>query len=148
MSNMKGRLIMVSVGLGSVLAPFSDITVILFLTLSAIMFDWITGVTAAAINAELESRIGIAGIFKKVQYIFTIVVAIILDVLIAQGMPIVGVDESFFGGALITSIVCVWMILNELISILENLDRGGVPLPDFLGKFIRKIKDKMDENLK
>ncbi len=148
MTNMKGRLIMVSVGLGTALAPFSNITVILILTLTAIMFDWVTGVTAAAMNGELESRIGIAGIFKKVQYIFTVVVAVILDILIAQGLPVIGVEEDFFGGILITSIVCVWMILNELISILENLDRGGVPLPDFLGDIIKKIKDKMDQNFR
>ncbi len=142
---MKGIIIMVSIGLGSVLSPLTDIAVMLVLTVSAIVFDWITGVTAAAINGELESSVGIHGVFKKIQYLFVIVVAVIMDVLITQGLPLVGVQGDFFSGNLISGIVCVWMILNELISILENLHRGGVPIPDFLGKIIKQIKDKMNE---
>ncbi len=148
MNNMKGFLIMVSVGLGGVLSPFADVTVLLALAVSAIVFDWISGVTAAAINGELESRVGIAGVFKKIQYLFVIVVSVIMDVLIAEGLPLIGVDYTTYGGSLITCIVSIWMILNELISILENLSRGGVPLPEFLGKAIKQIKDNMDENIK
>ncbi len=148
MNKMKGLLIMVSVGLGGVLSPFADVTVLLTLAVSAIVFDWVSGVTAAAINGELESKVGIAGVFKKIQYLFVIVVSVIMDVLILQGLPLIGVNCENFGGSLITCIVSVWLILNELISILENLNRGGVPLPDFLGRIIKQIKDKMDQNIK
>ena len=36
--------------------------------------------------------------------------------------------------------VTIWLGINELISILENLGSIGVPLPKFLLKIIKKLK--------
>ena len=41
---------------------------------------------------------------------------------------------------LIAAIVIVWLIINELISILENVAAIGAPVPEFLLKLIRKLK--------
>ena len=40
--------------------------------------------------------------------------------------------------------VCCWLIGNELISILENLGKMGVPFPGFLKKLFGKFKDTAD----
>lgn len=37
-------------------------------------------------------------------------------------------------------LVTIWLIINELISILENLGSIGVPLPKFLLTIIKKLK--------
>ena len=36
--------------------------------------------------------------------------------------------------------VAIWLIINELISILENLSKMGVPMPNFLMKVVKKLK--------
>ena len=42
-------------------------------------------------------------------------------------------------------IITVWLIINELISILENLGEMGVPLPSFLTSMIKTLKSKVEE---
>ena len=42
-------------------------------------------------------------------------------------------------------IVTVWLIINELISILENLARIDVPIPAFLTKIIEKLKTTIED---
>jgi phage-related holin len=36
--------------------------------------------------------------------------------------------------------VTIWLILNECISILENISEIGVPIPAFLVTLIQKLK--------
>ena len=67
-----------------------------------------------------------------------------VDWLIYSGIKSVGVDMgyTFFFGVL----VAVWLITNELISILENLESIGVPMPTFLIKIVKRLK-VMAENV-
>ena len=44
-------------------------------------------------------------------------------------------------------IVTIWLIVNELISILENLAVIGVPLPKWLTKIIGKLKISIDKTV-
>ena len=41
-------------------------------------------------------------------------------------------------------LVAVWLIINEMISILENLSKLGVPIPDFLTKVIQRLKNSAE----
>ena len=41
----------------------------------------------------------------------------------------------------------VIMILNEMISILENVAAIGVPVPKWLTKIIAKLKDRAEEKV-
>jgi len=41
-------------------------------------------------------------------------------------------------------LVIVWLTLNELISILENMKEIGVPLPGFLLKIVDKLKSQTE----
>ena len=61
-----------------------------------------------------------------------------MDWLIYSGLRQVGVtlDYTIFFGVLVT----VWLIINELISILENLESVGVPLPKFLVAIVKRLK--------
>ena len=38
----------------------------------------------------------------------------------------------------------IWLVLNECISILENISEIGVPLPAFLMKLIEKLKKTVE----
>jgi phage-related holin len=67
-----------------------------------------------------------------------IVVAIGVDYLIYSGIAAANIELGYsmwFG-----LLVAVWLIINEMISILENLGRLGVPIPEFLKKIIGRLK--------
>ena len=52
------------------------------------------------------------------------------------------VEYNAYLGLLVT----VWLTINEMISILENLKKLGVPLPEFLIKIIRRLKHSFDND--
>ena len=41
--------------------------------------------------------------------------------------------------------VIVWLIINELISILENVAAMGSPVPGFLQKLLGKLKNAVEK---
>ena len=110
----------------------------------AMIVDYITGMSAAWYNAELSSKKGIKGIVKKVSYLALVVVAMIIDWLISQGLQQINVDLHY--SVFFAVLVAVWLIINELISTLENLSRMGVPIPSFLKKIINRLKTTVDES--
>ena len=67
-----------------------------------------------------------------------IVVAMGLDYLLASGFAAVHITpvcDMWFA-----LMVAVWLIINEMISILENLRKMEVPLPGFLVKALERLK--------
>lgn len=110
----------------------------LLILLIMMVIDYISGMAAAWIRNELSSKIGAKGIVKKVGYMGLIVVAMVVDYLIYSGLVMINVNpnyEMFFG-----ILVSIWLIINEMISILENLSKIGVPIPAFLKKIVKKLK--------
>lgn len=104
----------------------------------AMLADYGTGMVKAWNAGTLCSRTGIRGILKKVGYLVIVSVAMGADYLLRYGLDQVGVHIST--EFLISAIVIVWLIINELISILENVAAIGAPVPEFLLKLIRKLK--------
>lgn len=101
--------------------------------------DYLSGMSAAWSEGTLSSKVGAKGIVKKVGYMALIVVAMGVDYLIYSGLYSVGVDLGYtiFFGLLVT----IWLVINELISILENLGAISVLLPKFLLTIIKKLKN-------
>ncbi len=101
--------------------------------------DYLSGVAAAWINGTLSSRVGIIGIIKKMGYALIIVVGFAVDWIVQVAAGKVGIDAgNFFFFALLVS---MWLIINECISILENIARMGVPVPKFLLTVIERLKN-------
>lgn len=117
--------------LGLILVP-------LIVLCAVMIIDYVTGMIAAWKNTELSSRKGVFGIVKKLCYLALVCVGMGVDWLIYSGMKQVGADINYtmFFGVLVT----VWLIINELISILENLKNIGVPLPGFLTAVVNRLK--------
>lgn len=102
------------------------------------LIDYITGMTQAWISSTLDSRTGVLGIIKKIGYLLAVAVAVVVDYIVQTTAAGAGADLSgvcFFG-----LLVTIWLILNECISILENLSEIGVPLPAFLVAIVKKLK--------
>lgn len=119
------------------------IAVPIMVLIVAMVVDYITGMSAAWYNSELSSKKGIKGIVKKVSYLALVVAAMAIDWLIYCGLNQIGINMSY--SVFFAVLVAVWLIVNEIISILENLSRIGVPIPKFLTKIIEKIKVTVEE---
>lgn len=90
----------------------------------------------------LSSKKGIRGIYKKLGYILMILVASITDYLLfefAKELGIIVSHETMFG-----LLITVWLIINELLSILENAGRMGAELPEFLKKILSDLKSDIE----
>ncbi|MGH0951294.1 phage holin family protein [Bacillus mycoides] len=94
-----------------------DTTLKVLVIMAAI--DYITGVFAAGYNGELKSKVGFKGIAKKVVLFLLVAAATQADAIIGTNSAIREATIFFFIG-------------NELLSLLENAGRMGIPLPSAL----------------
>lgn len=135
--------VVVSAVITGLLYYLGIVAVPIIILIVAMIIDYITGMMSAWLNAELSSKKGIKGIVKKISYLALVAVAMIVDWLIFQGLQQINVDlhYSVFFAVLVT----VWLIINELISVLENLSRMGVPIPNFLKNLINRLKATVDD---
>ncbi len=105
--------------------------------------DYLTGMLKAWIEGDINSRCGIIGIVKKFCYLLVVCCGIGVDWLIATTLSHAGV--SYGGIFAFGMLACIWLVINELISILENLAHIGIPLPSFLGVVISKLKIAVEQ---
>ena len=108
------------------------------------IIDYGTGLCAAKYRQEAVcSYKSIRGIAKKICMWLLVAVGAILDWLLSFSAANIGVTIPFH--FLVASVAAVWLIANELISILENVKDIGAPLPPFLLKLAKNIKSKTEE---
>lgn len=124
-------------------------SLILFIFL--MILDYISGMLASRAEAlkhpdnpkyGWSSKKSIMGIYKKIGYITTIIVAICSDYVIFNLLEEIGIPhniKTIFG-----LLIIIWFIINELLSILENAKRMGVKLPKFIVNALTSIKDDID----
>lgn len=136
--------VFISAAFAGLLYYLGVVSIPIIMLICAMIIDYITGMLAASYNSELSSKKGIRGIVKKVGYLALVLASMIIDWLISQGLQQINVDlhYSVFFAVLVT----VWLIINELISVLENLSRIGVPIPNFMKKLINRLKTTVDES--
>ena len=97
----------------------------------------------AAYTKTLSSRTGVLGIVKKAAYLALVAVGMVVDYLITSALVHIGIhlQINYCFGMIIT----IWLIINELISILENLGEMNVPLPQFLVNIIKSLKNRVED---
>lgn len=122
----------------AIVAYLNILLVPLIVLIVVMIIDYLSGMAQAYVSHTLNSRIGVIGILKKVGYLATVAVAIIADYIISEALMLLGTDIklSYYIGLVVT----IWFIINELISILENLAEIGTPIPAFLTKIIKRLK--------
>ena len=109
------------------------------------VIDYATGIAASICRKEtVSSYRGIRGIIKKVCMWLLVAVGAVIDILAAYAAEQTGITLPF--GYAAASLVAVWLICNELLSILEIIAQTGVQLPPFLEKMISYLKTQA-ENL-
>lgn len=95
-----------------------------------IFFDYLTGIFSAIYEKKINSNIGRKGILNKVGILVCVTMCKLIDMLHISGLvPILPLVLLFF-------------IINESFSILENLKKLNVPIPDFVMSILNNVKNK------
>lgn len=132
--------------LGSVLSSLLGILYIpVMLMVLCNIIDYTTGLMAAKYRKEntISSYKSFKGIAKKVSMWLLVVVGAIVDELIKYAAQTVRITVPFT--FLIACVVAVWIVCNELISILENIKDIGVNIPRFLLPLVKNIKSQTEQ---
>ena len=109
--------------------------------------DYITGILASKRRNELvTSDKGLWGIVKKIGMWILVGLGWAMDVLINYASQYVGLSIKL--PFVVATIVAVWLICNEIISILENLLDIGVAMPPFLMPLAQMIKGQVEDKTK
>ena len=120
-----------SVGVvGSMYGYFTGDDSVMFQALGIVMMlDILLGLMRAIKNNNLRSYIMTWGILKKASIILSVVFAFSLDIIVNSGVPV------------FTTMMTWLAIGNESLSIIENLNDLGIPIPSLI---LDKIKDIAD----
>ncbi|MFI8686106.1 MULTISPECIES: phage holin family protein [Rossellomorea] len=127
---MEKSMLFVGSGLGAlILNLFGDWDMLITFLLITVTLDYFTGMIASGIEGKLSSKSGVKGIGRKVLIFSLVTVAHLIDTILT--------NQHFIRNATIIFYLC-----NEMISIIENVGRAGVPVPEFLKKAVEVLKKK------
>lgn len=112
------------------------------------VIDYITGLMAAKFrqDGKISSYKSVRGITKKVCMWMLVIVGSFMDILIQYAVEVAGLGITI--PFVVATIVAVWLVVNEIISILENLVDIGVDLPPFLMPVVKFIKKQVEDKAK
>ena len=141
MEKIKALIVMVW---GALMSALGILAIPVLLLVCCNVIDYATGLLAAKYREQnINSYKGIKGITKKVCMWLLVVVGVILDTLLQYAGETVGIMIPFT--FLVACIVAIWLVCNELISILENISDIGVVLPPFLQPIIKSLKQQVED---
>lgn len=136
--------IIVSTVLLGVVTYLNLLAIPIIVLISFMCLDYITGILTAWVKHELSSRVGIVGIVKKIMYIVMVAVGIGADWVIQYAFSDMGISVA--SGFVISIAITIWLIINELISILENVAKiNGDICPKFLKEILGRLKNTVDD---
>ena len=99
-----------------------------------IVLDFMTGLAKAWHNGEVSSNKSRKGLLKKTMFLSMILIGHWLD-----KISLIPDNSMSF-----RTLVLVFIIANEGISILENISEMGVPIPGFLKKVFERLDKRKD----
>ncbi len=105
---------------------------LIYALIAFVAMDYVTGVLVAIHNKKVSSEIGFKGICRK----------ILIFVLVSMGNII---DQYILGsGSALRTLLIMFYLSNEGISIIENTVKMGLPFPRKLKDVIEKLKEQDD----
>lgn len=120
------------------------VAVPVFLLVGCNIIDYATGLCAVKYrNDRISSYKSIRGITKKVCMWLLVVVGGFIDVLIQYAVECAGIGLTV--PFVVATVVAVWLVVNEIISILENMSDIGVNMPPFLLPLMKYIKKQVED---
>ena len=123
------------------------LTVPVLLLVGCNVIDYITGLMASKYRKEdINSYKSIRGIFKKVSMWLLVVVGAIIDEMLLYASASIGWKSPVT--FLVACVVAMWLICNEIISILENIQDMGVNIPAFMQPLVKHIRSQVEDQVK
>lgn len=123
---------------GGLLWLFGAWDIALQVLIALIIADYITGIMVGYSTKNLSSKVGMKGLFKKAGILICVIVAVMAD-------KVIGTENTLR----LAIILC--FCGNEGISILENVTKLGVPIPQKLLDALLQLKGnggtKENENI-
>lgn len=127
-----------------ILSALGILAIPVLLLVTCNLIDYVTGVVASKYrNQEIDSYKGIRGIAKKICMWLLVGVGVIVDQLLSYSAGVIGITLPFT--FLVACVVAIWLICNEIISILENINDIGVTLPPFLQPIVKNLKSQVEQ---
>lgn len=105
----------------------------LSILLTLVLLDYVTGWLASGVEGKLSSSVGFKGIFKKIGIFIVLSVAHLIDQYLGAGAILINAALFFYAS-------------NELLSIIENCGRIGIPVPSILKNAVDILKSKSGED--
>lgn len=137
----------VSAILGAMATLAEQYVILIILVAAAIVLDVVTGILKClCIGEKLSSDKGQKGFWKKIMLLASLLFAFFLDIAIPTILGVVSIQLPFDKSLLFGSIVGVYIILNESISICENIIKANrMALPKWMKKLFQDAKKEIDE---
>lgn len=119
---------------------FGGLDGLMKILLALCVIDYCSGTCVAWYKNILSSSIGFRGIVKKCIMLTFVGIAHLLDIYIVK---------DFLGGTgIIRPVVCMFYISNEGLSIIENADKLGIPIPQILRSKLLHLKSEHNQEHK
>lgn len=112
---------------------FTSVAWQIFTPLCFSLADFITGYIQALINKNVESRKMRVGLLHKTLILLVIILSFVVDLA--------------FNLKYIASFVCVYVVVMEIMSILENLKKAGINVGKFNKGLEEANKIKQDQKI-
>lgn len=113
--------------IASVLGGFDKILIGLIIV---IVLDYLTGLIKGIVTKKLSSAVGFKGLLKKILILIVVAVAVVIESIVGEVIPL-------------REVVIMFFICNEAISLLENASEF-IPIPEKLKSVLIQLRDKND----
>lgn len=146
--------VLVTIFLGALSSWLGILFMPVILMVTSNVTDYATGLMAsAARNEEISSYKSIRGIIKKVGMWVLVFIGWMMDMIIDYSVNTVGLQFNIQGLAgftwpcAVSCIVAIWVVINEIISIKENIKAMGTEVPAFVDKITDGMLDAVDKKI-
>ncbi|NCC78968.1 MAG: holin [Clostridia bacterium] len=102
--------------------------ILIYSLITFMVIDFLLGLAVAWMNGEISASIGMKGAYKKILILVLVGVGVVLDGVLST--PNV-----------IRSMIILWYLSFEGISIIENAGLAGLPVPDKLKEKLLMLRD-------
>ena len=107
---------------------------IFLLPLIGAALDIITGWIQASVNGTWDSTKMRRGLYRKAGEMLVVLAGYIAECAVAA-----------MADVHLATFLSIYIVLMEVLSVMENLDQAGIILPAFVRDKLGKIKDSMDK---
>ena len=147
MEHINKTLLAISGAVGLIATMAEQYIILIILVAVAICLDIIAGlIRSVATGVPITSARGTKGFWKKMILLFSMAFAFFLDLAFPLLLDVVNIKLPFERSLLFGSIVGVYIILNESISIAENIMKtNNKSLPKWIKKILTGAKQEIDE---